>query len=447
MYHLDREKDGIKHWRCVKRGLCTGRVATEDDKIVRRKEHTHTGDAAATEAAVLTEKMKDEAVAGPIAPKVVIANVLAGASQSAVAKLPVVRHLKRNIHNARKSIDSLPPLPRHRKDITFPDCMVTTSRGDNFVLHDSGVGDERRMFIFGTRQNVDILRRSPVWLVDGTFKVVPSLFYQLYTIHGLHEGDTFPLLYALLPDKCARTYIDLFEAVKSFDERLAPEIISADFEIAVINSLRSVFPTARLQGCFFHFTQAIMRKIAESGLKKRYETDADFALRCRYLAALAFLPVEQVVDAFERLTEEDAAIFPQELEPVLDYFEDTWIGRYQRGRRNRRAPRFDLQLWNCFDAAMQNMPKTNNAVEGWHHSFEATVNTVHANVYRLFNALKKEQVLTESRYEQQLSGEPPAKSRRKYKDCALRLQNRVDLYDEETDVVEYLRGVAHNISY
>ena len=51
------------------------------------------------------------------------------------------------------------------------------------------------------------------------------------------------------------------------------------------------------------------------------------------------------------------------------------------------------------------------------------------------------------RYEQKLSGEPAAKSRRKYKDCVVRLQTRVDLHDEEVDVFEYLRGIAYNISY
>ena len=69
------------------------------------------------------------------------------------------------------------------------------------------------------------------------------------------------------------------------------------------------------------------------------------------------------------------------------------------------------------------------------------------HVYRLFKARKREQVLTEARYEQQLAGESLAKSCRKYKDCASRLQTRVDLWVEETDVVEYPRCVAHNVAY
>jgi hypothetical protein len=43
----------------------------------------------------------------------------------------------------------------------------------------------------------------------------------------------------------------------------------------------------------------------------------------------------------------------------------------------------------CFEVA-----NTDKAVVGWHHGFVATIDTVHANVYRLFGALKIEQVLT-----------------------------------------------------
>jgi hypothetical protein len=51
--------------------------------------------------------------------------------------------------------------------------------------------------------------RSTNCLVDGTFKTVPSLFYQLFTIHVLiQQGDQIvsPTIYALLIDKSQLTY-------------------------------------------------------------------------------------------------------------------------------------------------------------------------------------------------------------------------------------------------
>ena len=45
-------------------------------------------------------------------------------------------------------------------------------------------------------------------------------------------------------------------------------------------------------------------------------------------------------------------------------------------RSNRRggwgqAPKFPIETWNCYEAAKGAMPKTNNAVGGWHVGFEA----------------------------------------------------------------------------
>jgi len=37
--------------------------------------------------------------------------------------------------------------------------------------------------MFGTRHNVSLLEQNMHWFVDGTFKVSPSIFYQVFTIH------------------------------------------------------------------------------------------------------------------------------------------------------------------------------------------------------------------------------------------------------------------------
>lgn len=37
---------------------------------------------------------------------------------------------------------------------------------------------------------------------------------------------------------------------------------------------------------------------------------------------------------------------PPETQAVVDYFEDTWIGRPQR-RQHRCVPQFSHEMWNC----------------------------------------------------------------------------------------------------
>ena len=118
-------------------------------------------------------------------------------------------------------------------------------------------------------------------------------------------------------------------------------------------------------------------------------------------------------------------------------------------------------MWNCNEAAVEAMPKTNNSVEGWHRGFESTVETYHPNVFRFIEALLREQVLTETKYEEKVAGEPPKKKKKIYRDNAARLQRLVQKYnsrdphdnvpdpDEDDDhpILAFLRGVAHNIAY
>ena len=47
---------------------------------------------------------------------------------------------------------------------------------------------------------------------------------------------------------------------------LSPSTIIVDFEVAVHNVVRSVFPNSTLQSCLFHHGQALYRNLQELGL-------------------------------------------------------------------------------------------------------------------------------------------------------------------------------------
>ncbi|KAK9738629.1 hypothetical protein QE152_g9700 [Popillia japonica] len=187
----------------------------------------------------------------------------------------------------------------------------------------------------------------------------------------------------------------------------------------MITALRNEFPDARLKGCFFHFIQCILRAINSKGLKQRYETDVEFGLKLRMLPAAAFVPTESVVEVFETLCENQ--IFPPEAQEVVDYFEDTWIGRPHR--RQRRPPQFDLDMWNLYQSILEDLPKTNNSVEGWHRGFAERVGAMHANIWKFINYIRKEQSLNEIRIEQYVSGFEHQPQKKKYRDCARRIKH------------------------
>jgi hypothetical protein len=63
------------------------------------------------------------------------------------------------------------------------------------LLIDIKADDGSRILLFGKIEHVAALSVSSMFLMDGTFKVVTRLFYQLYTIHGFIGNDDKGKLY------------------------------------------------------------------------------------------------------------------------------------------------------------------------------------------------------------------------------------------------------------
>ena len=77
-----------------------------------------------------------------------------------------------------------------------------------------------------------------------------------------------------------------------------------------------------------------------------------------------------------------------DLDIILEYIEDNYIGAYRRG--HYRAPRFTY-MWEVCDRVQTELPRTNNALEGWHNRFNRHVGCHHANIWKLIKVLKNEE--------------------------------------------------------
>jgi hypothetical protein len=172
----------------------------------------------------------------------------------------------------------------------------------------------------------------------------------------------------------------------------------------------------------------LFRKIAECGFKVKYDTDSS---KMKILAALAFVPCNDVIDTFESLIEKE--FNDEEFIDILNYFEDTWIGRVVK--QTRRPPLFQIKMWNCVDVANERLPKTNNSVEGWNRSFSELVATNNPNIWKFINFLKLEQSKNEVKYDQEvLQSTPLLKQSRKSNE----LVNILGQY-EELDRMQFLK--------
>ena len=89
-----------------------------------------------------------------------------------------LRQQIKRIHQAHR-----PPEPRTLTEIEVPLALQKTLNGELFLVKDSTVGDDR-LLVFTTKSNMARLAQASLWIMDGTFKTVPTIFYQLYTIHS-----------------------------------------------------------------------------------------------------------------------------------------------------------------------------------------------------------------------------------------------------------------------
>jgi len=145
------------------------------------------------------------------------------------------------------------------------------------------------MTVFCAQSELKFLDETEYVICDGTFEMSPTSAYQLYILHGLVNDEGMALLWALLPGKNTDTYNEMFSALRqalenSLGDVRKPKTFLVDFEQAAIQSIRSVFPEARVKGCSFHFIyrQAIMRKIQNIGLKNVYDNGDDYPQVKRY---------------------------------------------------------------------------------------------------------------------------------------------------------------------
>ena len=84
---------------------------------------------------------------------------------------------------------------------------------------------------------------------DATFKVVPHIYYQLFTIIVSHADYAFPALYALMSRKTQSLNAAVFEKVNQLVPSFTLLYAMADFEEAPVATFKSVYVDANVAGC------------------------------------------------------------------------------------------------------------------------------------------------------------------------------------------------------
>ena len=211
--HRRNLSEGSSVWECIYRRKgyqCNAKVKLSPLDKFLDEIHEHTRAPSQTECQVTKVKsgIKRRAEETEETTQQILGTELRNISDGVAANLPSLETLRRNVCHSRQD-RNMPPTPAHREDIPdLPPAYCSTTNGDPFLVYDSDAGDEERIFVFASQDALQFLADSEHWYPDGTFRVCPEIFFQLYTMHGQRDGRIFPCVVSLLPKKTKTLTID-----------------------------------------------------------------------------------------------------------------------------------------------------------------------------------------------------------------------------------------------
>ncbi|XP_036138837.1 uncharacterized protein LOC118644410 isoform X2 [Monomorium pharaonis] len=167
--------------------------------------------------------------------------------------------------------------------------------------------------------------------VDGTFATVPQLTNnncQLWTILMRHNNRTFPIVYGIMEGRKTENYIDVLKKVVDIIS-LTPATAMSDFDKAEQKALKTVFPHAKVIGCYFYYSQALIDNADKRGILKGSDKELGWDAT-KLLIYLALLPKQLIEEGFYIIANIifDGCI---NVQPFINYYKDTWLNGFKPG--------------------------------------------------------------------------------------------------------------------
>jgi len=165
------------------------------------------------------------------------------------------------------------------------------------------ITDERETIaaLFCSTEMIETLHNFDTICYDGTFFIVPKIFTQLFIISVRIGPRMLPTFFVLMKTRQYHHYKLVMAKIKELVPQFNPIMAIGDFEKAPIRALREEFNEINCQGCYFHFKQAVVRKLGELGLKNFYTKNNQFNKLMNLVMTLGFLPNDKIMIVFNEL--------------------------------------------------------------------------------------------------------------------------------------------------
>ena len=281
-----------------------------------------------------------------------------------------------------------------------------------------------KYLIYSTDFQLNLFTSSKHIYIDGTFKSVPSNYYQLVTLHCFNKltQKVLPVIFILMNFKTGTLYNNVFSKIREIillnNYKYKFKNLQSDFEIAIINELTKVLnPEINLMGCFFHYIKALWSKLKELKIKIfKYKIYYDYLIktfkylifiedtrRISFFNLFSILFIETFINTYTETNDKKYFI------KFINYYRKVWLN-YK-------------QIWGDLNTDI-NFTRTNNPCEIYHRRVNELISLKNPKIFYFVDSLF---LLSKKYYKDYIShlGTP----NKKIKNCFLNHTNNLELFN------------------
>ena len=155
--------------------------------------------------------------------------------------------------------------------------------------------------------------------------------------------------------------------------------------------------------------------------------------------AVAFVKIVDIDKSINLLYDK----LPEEIIPLLEWFEEIYVGPFIRNRR--RSPRYSPVLWYVHERVLNKEDSTNNYAEAANRRLNIQMEVDLPTLWAIISCLRRIRSGRDTFLRQLQTGKSPPKEKKKYIDLNKRIFKLISQYDNR-NVISFLRGLAHKSS-
>ena len=190
-----------------------------------------------------------------------------------------------------------------------------------------------------------------------------------------------------MTNKSFKMYRNALEWIfKLSGRRINPKTVTCDFKLALMNAISAIIPFSKIIGCFFHWKQAIRRKLASLKFKNEKEIIAHAMVKYS-MDILTVIPVNEIKskgipfvkdNLKDDILEENDS---EKMDKFWQYFEKYWMSSEKM-----------IDSWNIsnFKGNKNVLKRTNNGLERYNLRMKLLFKSGTPSFAQFVNTMRKE---------------------------------------------------------